>query len=742
MVLLAVSIQAAAAAQAPTGADRPAATNGHAPRRSPDGRLVITATETPGAIVIDGVLDEPAWGAAVPVSGFVQAEPHEGAPASDDTDVRVLVDRKNLYIGALCRDRSDGMGVISRIREDFDDSDQDAFEVVIDTFADRQNGFIFMTNRAGARSDRQMTNEGRETNASWDAVWYVRTRQTAEGWVVEMAIPFHSLRFEPGQAPYWGINFSRRIRRANEVDFWSPVPRAYNLTRVSLAGNLDGLPSVSAGRNLQVKPYVLAKTVRPTGRATTFDPSANAGVDVKYGVTPSLTLDLTGRPDFAQVEADELSVNLTQFSTFYPEKREFFIENSGIFYVGDAARSNSVSVTPTPDEDLLLFHSRRIGLSADGTPLDVYGGARLTGHSGSYELGVLTMQVAGSDHTPNTNYTVLRARRSLRPGSNIGAIFLTRQSTDDSGDYNRVYGVDANLRFGRTDWNSYLVKTATPGRTDGQYAVRTSLNRESNFVHVKAGYMALGEGFQDDLGYYRRTGAQKWLTDVGIRPRPQVLQRHGIRELHPHAVWNYYTDMSGRMLGKKLHTGFTFFFNDGGYVELSTAPSSDVLTQPLKPSPKAGWVPAGSYSWTEYQVRYNTDPSQMVSLASTVLVGGLWSGSQRTVSLSVVVRPSYRLSLTVGGTRTAADLGLPNSDFVSAIWTTRVNYSFTTNMFLDSLIQYDQDRGRLNANVRFNFIHHPLSDLFVVYNDQQILNSPDVRPGRSIIVKVTRMVAF
>ena len=742
-VVFFLSLASVAPAQTPSGSGAPAvATPRAAAPRSSDGRLLVTASQARGPVTIDGQLTEDVWKTAVPVSGFVQSEPREGQPATGDTEVRVAVDGTMLYIAAICRDGGSGPGVVSQIREDFGNTDQDTFEVILDTFADRQNGFVFMTNRAGARSDQQMANEGRETNASWDAVWFVRTSAAPDGWIVEMAIPFKSLRFEPGRSPYWGINFSRRIRRLNEVDYWAPVPRAYNLSRVSLAGNLDGLPSASPGRNLQVKPYALAETVRPTGRATTFAPSADAGVDVKYGVTPALTLDLTGRPDFAQVEADQLSVNLTQFSTFYPEKRDFFIESSGIFYVGDAARSNRVTTTPTLDEDLLLFHSRRIGLRADGTPLDVYGGARLTGHVGRYEVGLLTMQVAGSESSPGTNYTVARVRRNLKPGSDVGGIFLMRQSVDRAGDFNRVYGFDSNLRFGRTDWNSYVIRTDTPGKTRNQYAVRTSLNREGNFFHGKIGYMALGEGFQDDLGYYRRTGAQKWLTDVGIRPRPAALQRRGIRELHPHAVWNYYTDMSGRMVGKKLHTGFTFFLNDGGFIEPSISPTSDVLTQPFRVSPKAPLLPAGSYTWTEYQIRYTTDPSRALSLESTLTTGRLWNGTQRTVILGIAIRPSYRLRLSLAASRTSAALGRDETRFVSAVWTMRVNYSFTTNMFLDSLVQYDQDRDRFNANVRFNLIHHPLSDFFIVYNEQQIRHRPDVTPGRSLIVKVTRMMSF
>jgi len=258
-----------------------------------------------------------------------------------------------------------------------------------------------------------------------------------------------------------------------------------------------------------------------------------------------------------------------------------------------------VNPTPTPDEDLLLFHSRRIGLREDGTPIPIYGGARLTGRAGGVDLGLLSMQVQDTPQSPNNNYTVLRARKNVRRGSDVGAIFMTRQSTDDSRDYNRVYGVDANIRFfGTTDWNSYFIKTATPGYTDGQYAWRTTVNREGNFLHVKGGVMSLGDHFNDEIGYYRRIDARKWLLDTGIRPRPLSWQRHGVREIHPHVTWSYYTDHSGQLIGKNLHSGVTLFFNNGGYTELSVNPRFEALTQPLRIASGVPPIPPGDYGWT------------------------------------------------------------------------------------------------------------------------------------------------
>ncbi|HUX34592.1 MAG TPA: DUF5916 domain-containing protein, partial [Gemmatimonadaceae bacterium] len=551
---------------------------------------------------------------------------------------------------------------------------------------------------------------------------------------------------------------SRRIRRKNEIDFWAPVPRSYELTRVSLAGQLTGLSTARATRDLRVKPYVAARTVRNTGGAS-FASSGAAGVDLKYGVTSQLTLDATVNPDFAQAEADEQQVNLTQFSQFFPEKREFFLENSGIFYVGDAARNNRVSTAPTPDEDLLLFFSRRIGLTPDGQTISVPGGLRLTGSAGGMSVGALAMTTSATATTPATSYGVLRLRRNLFEGSDVGLLLMNRQSSDSMHSWNRVYGGDANIRFfGALDWSSYVIGTATPQGAGGQYAWRSSVNYDGDFKHFKAGVLQLGDGFQDDLGYYRRTGDRKYILETGLRPRTAWLSHHGVREMHPHVTWDYYQDLHGQILAKNLHTGYTFFLNDGGYVELSVNPRFERLTSAFVINPSVGAIPVGGYAWTEWQLKGQTDPSRELSLTFSGISGGLWSGSQRTVSGTVTYRPSYQLKLAVGGQRTDARLNHPaGAHFVADLLTFRGNYSFTTKMFLDALSQFDPASHMLNANVRFNVIHHPLSDVFVVFNEQRFL-TPDGRapgayatidpalssglPGRSLVVKVTQMVSF
>ncbi|MGE0440677.1 MAG: DUF5916 domain-containing protein [Gemmatimonadales bacterium] len=731
MIIAALAALAAAASPGDTG--RPAAE-----------RPTITAVAAAEPVRLDGVLDDAVWRGAQPVSGFVQSEPSEGRPSSEKTEVWVAFDRRNLYIAAYLHDGDPAALITNDIKKDFKEEDQDDFEVLLDTFGDRQNGYVFITNVAGAKSDKQVANEGREVNASWDAVWSVETRRVEDGWTLEMAIPFRSLRFDPASGRPWGVNFSRRIRRRNEVTFWAPVPRSFNLTRVSLAGDLTGLDLGRSGRNLRIKPYVAGRTVRETGLPG-FDQAGDAGLDVKAGIGSGLTLDATFNPDFAQVEADEQQVNLTQFSQFFPEKREFFLENSGIFYVGDAARNNRVTTAPTPDEDLLLFFSRRIGLDPSGRTIAIPAGVRLTGKAGGFTVGALSMQTKGSTANRPTNYGVFRLRRSFRSGSDFGVTLLNRQATDVGDDFNRVVSADANIRFfGRLDWNSYLVGTDAPGTARGQYAWRTSLNYESNFFHGKAGVLQIGEGFRDDLGYYRRTAARKYLFDIGIRPRPEWLKQRGVREDHPHIVWDFYEDLAGRSIAYKMHTGNTFFMSNGAFWELSVNPARQVITAPFQISPDVDPIPAGRYDWTEYMLYGSSDPSRVVSLSLRAILGGLWSGTQKTVSSTLTLRPNYRFRMTAGLTRTSADLDRPADHFTATLLTARANYSFSTGMFLDALTQYDPERHLFNANVRFNLIHHPLSDLFIVFNEQRLTppDQPDLVPGRSVIVKFTQMLAF
>jgi hypothetical protein len=712
--------------------------------QSPDGHRVVGAVEARAPITIDGALDEQAWRDAQPAGDFIQAEPHEGEAASEPTDVRIVYDHDALYIGVVCHDAMPSALVVNDIRKDFTAGEQDSFEVILDTFADRRNGFVFVVNPAGAKSDTQIANEGRDVNTSWDAVWTVATTRGESGWTAEIRIPFKTLRFERGADRIWGVNFSRRIRRKNEVDYWSPVPRVYNLYRAGMAGTLSGLPDASQGRNLRLKPWIGADLTRGVG-GERFDRDGEAGLDVKYGVTPSLTLDVTVKPDFAQAEADEQQVNLTQFSLFFPEKREFFLENSGMFYFGDIPRESRLGNArfSPPEEEMLLFFSRRIGLTDRGEEIPIIAGGRLTGRVGRTGVGAMTIQTLDVDGRAGDNYTVLRGRRDILRNSDVGAIFLSRQSSDASSDRNQVAGVDANFRFRRAlSLNGFLAKSATPDVAGGEMAGKGSVVWNDNFLHTQYSLLSVGDNFRDDIGFIKRRGVRKHFADFGIRFRPEWWRKLGIRELHPHTRYNIYTDQSNRKVTHTNHVAMAWFFERGGYLELQWNPRFERITVPFAIRPDQSFAP-GSYGWNEYVLELETDHSRKVSGSALITSGGFWTGTQVSTKVGVLVRPSYHLTFDTALQRNDIHLPPPMRDFVTNLVTSRIGYAFNTRTFLDTLVQYNTDLKQLSANVRFDLIHRPLSDLFIVYNEQRLTETPTpINTGRGLIVKYTHMLAF
>ena len=712
--------------------------------QSPDGRRSVGAVEAQAPITLDGALDEEVWRVAQPAADFVQAEPHEGQAATEQTEVRLAYDRDALYIGVVCHDATPAGVIVNDIRKDFAAGEQDSFEVILDTFADRRNGFVFVVNAAGAKSDTQIANEGRDVNTSWDGVWTVATRRDAGGWSAELRIPFKTLRFERGSERVWGVNFSRRIRRKNEIDFWSPVPRVYNLYRAGLAGTLSGLPDAGQGRNLRLKPWIGANATRAAGAAA-FDNGQHAGLDAKYGVTPSLTLDVTVKPDFAQAEVDEQQVNLTQFSLYFPEKREFFLENSGMFYFGDIPRESRVGGTrfSAPEEDILLFFSRRIGLTGTGQEIPIAAGGRLTGRVGRTGVGAMTIQTQSTDGREGDNYTVLRARRDILRNSDVGAIVLARQSTGRSTDRNTVAGVDANFRFRRAlSFNGFLTKSATPGVASGEWAGKGSASWNNNRLHAQYSLLSVGDHFRDDIGFIKRTGMRKNFADFGVRSRPDALRKIGIRELHPHTRTNIYTDQSNVKMTQTNHFGYGVLLENGGYVEAAWNGRSERIVAPFPIRPDQRFAP-GSYGWNEYYLELETNHSRKVSGSALITAGGFWNGTQKTSKAGLIIRPSYHLTFDLAVQRNDISLPLPMRDFVTNLVTSRIGYAFNTRTFLDTLIQYNTDLKQLSANVRFDLIHRPLSDLFIVYNEQRSTEQQTpVNTGRGLIVKYTHMLAF
>src|SRR5438552_10821660 len=412
---------------APAGAAR-AQTHQHAAAENHRERYVIPAVRIDQAPRLDGVLDDQVWQKAAVIQEFTQQEPREGAPASERTEVRVLYDGRSLLIGVHAFDANPQGIVATEMRRDSDRLlDEDNFELIVDTFDDSRNGYMFVTTPLGAKLEQQISEEGEgnlrgtnsNVNRNWDGVWDAAARKTADGWTAEISIPTATLRFKDGEDQTWGVNFMRNIRRKNEQVFGAPIPKAYGLTRVSLAGTLTGLRSLSQGLDLKFKPF-LVTGVRHQQPATLSSRTSflrDYGFDGRYGLTSGLNLDVTYNTDFAQVEVDQQQVNLTRFDLFFPEKRDFFLENAGMFTFGPAFNSN-----------LVPFFSRRIGLSAAGTPIPIVGGARVSGQLKRYDIGFLSMKTERLDATPSNNFVVGRLKRNLFRNSWVGTLVTNRDS--------------------------------------------------------------------------------------------------------------------------------------------------------------------------------------------------------------------------------------------------------------------------------------------------------------------------
>ena len=715
-------------------------------------------------ITLDARMDEPAWSQAPVATDFIQNDPRTDNPASEKTEVRVLYDNDNPYFGVYAYDSQTGRIIISDLRKDFNRGNGDAFEVVLDTFGDRRNGYQFATNAAGAKWDAQMVNEGRETNANWDGIWNVRARVVEDGWVAEIAIPFRTLKFRSEDVQTWGINFQRKIRHRNEDSYWSPLPRIYDLNRVSLAGTLSGMEGVRPGANFRIKPYVVTGFSQPHGEMDLLPGekdeipfcrwasgghcfNTDFGVDVKYSLTPGLTWDFTYNTDFAQVEADEQQINLTQFRLFFPEKREFFLENSGIFQFGAGwDRNAGGGRASTLNNDLLLFHSRTIGIArnpetGDTVAIPILGGTRLTGRIGSsWEVGFLNIQQKEfGDAIEATNFTVARLKRNILANSDIGVMFVNKEEMN-SPHFNRVLGFDANFRFGQSmSVNGFLAKSFTEGGGDDNVAGRFRARYTDTKWDATVSYTSIQEDFVDEMGFVPRTGVHKLYGQFGRTFRPERFRRW-LRQVGYHNHFDYLMNRDGDLtIRHGLDHHIPIQFQDGSRIELGMNPTMETFDEPFTLNRNRGIViPAGTYSFNEYFVTYTSDESRAISGEVDYFNGHFYTGYKHSYTLSGTFRLGYRFATTIGLTH--HNINLPQGHYKTNLITARVNYSFSTNMFLNALIQYNNDTNQVSSNIRFNLIHRPLSDLFVVYNERRTSISNDL-VDRALILKFTYMVA-
>jgi hypothetical protein len=730
-LLGALTLPASAVAQAGMPASQPVASL----RANAIPRLPARAT-------IDGRLDDPVWRDAALFTGFTQREPNNGATASERTEVRVFADAEALYVGAWMFDAHAAEIVPGEKVRDGQLTNSDYFSFILDTYHDRQNGFVFGTTPAGIEYDGQVTREGEgggvfqqgqtraQTgaiggfNLNWDGSWTVATSQDSAGWYAEFRIPFTTLRYGAGATQSWGVNFARLVRRTNEETFWAPIPRQFSLYRLSLAGTMTGVQA-PAIRVATVTPYVIASTQRSGSPATTTT-DRDFGVDAKYGVTPSLTLDLTYNTDFAQVEVDDQRVNLTRFPLFFPEKRPFFLENAGVFSAG----------TPQAVD---LFFSRRIGIDSIGTPLPLLGGGRLTGRVGGTTIGALQMFTNDFATLPGQSYSVARVSRELGRRSRIGLIGVQRMNRDDTGDYGRTYGLDGRIGIGNdwsTDWWAAATDNAATG-TDEAASARVAYQTDKWNNNIR--YLVVGQDFVPELGFMNRTPGYQNL-EVGVMRYVRDASKPWLRVWNPHVTVRDFYGTDGYFQTGWIHLDLTEIeLNSGTRIGPEWNIYHEGLRAPFTIAPGVV-LPPGSYDYGELGFDWTSNPSRAISWVLRSDIGPFYNGNRVSNTLTLTARHGATISSSL--LVDYSDVHLEQGDFTRSLIGLRFAYFFTPRVSVQTLTQFNDQARVWTANARFSWLNTAGTGLFVVFNDVEEANGffDWTRPQAHIFtVKFTRL---
>ena len=686
---------------------------------SESARPSTTATQLSRAPSIDGdVLGDDAWSNINPTSGFTQTRPNEGAPATQRTEVFVGFTEDTLYIGVMAYDDNPGAILVTDSRRDSALDDTDSFQVIIDGLLDRQNGYVFGTNPAGIEYDAQVINEGGQGgfggrgggaggfNLNWDTTWEVEAQINEQGWSAEMAIPFTALRYGSDDAQTWGINFQRNIRRNNEESYWAPLDRNFNLNRVSEAGTMEGI-EVPNQRNLQITPYALAVQDRG-GNLLSSQNNQEYGLDLKWGITSSLTLDATVNTDFAQVEVDDIQVNLDRFSLFFPEKRPFFLENAGQFAIGNP-------------REVELFFSRRIGISG-GAQIPIEGGGRLTGKIGNNtNIGLLRMRTEGAEgFSPQNDFSVVRVNQELGNRSAIGMMYVERDGDgsiigSSSDDYNRTYAVDG--RWGIGDYTvirGWMSQTDSPGINSDDTAGGVALNYNDEDWSLNAGYSEVGENFNPEVGFLSRRGFRK--IDAGWRYRYRPENWGNLQELRPHMNFRGYWDFDGNQQTGYLHVDNHWEFNSGMEIHSGMNFTQEGVFEPFE-IVDGVTVPVGDYEHEEVQLVYWSNQSAPFSVNFQTRIGGFFGGDRENLDSTIRYRVGEKFSSELTWSHSKIDLPVPGGDFEVDLARLRMTYSFTPSMSIQTLVQYNKRDDVVSTNLRFAWLQSANSGLYIVYNE-------------------------
>jgi hypothetical protein len=706
--------------------------------RDEQGRVTVRATRIEQPIAVDGRLDDAPYQTVQAISGFLQQEPLENQPSSERTEAWIFFDAATLYVTVRAWDSQPERMVMNELRKDSSNLIQNEHvAVILDTYGDKRNGFLFIVNALGGMLEESFFDE-RNPSRDWNTVWNAGTTRFGQGWILEIAIPFKSLRYRPGTGFPWGIQINRVIRHKNERTWLTPMPRSFGnaVFRVSAAATLVGLETPPLARNLEIKPYAIAglTTDRTVTPRLNNDGNGDVGVDVKYGLTRSLTADFTVNTDFAQVEEDEQQVNLTRFNLLFPEKREFFLEGQGIF---NFAGRSATGASDTP----ILFFSRQIGI-AQGRPVPIIAGGRTTGRVGNFNVGVVNIQTddseSGTARTESTNFSVVRVRRDILRRSTVGALFTNRSESIVAGGSNQTYGVDGvfsilqNVRV-----NTYLAKTTTPGRSGDDLSYRGEYDYNADRYGLNLEYLSVGRNFNPEVGFLRRLDFDKAAAVARFSPRPR--QARTIRKHYYEASYSYITTGTGRLESRAAGLAYRTEFQNSDRFNLEYGRAYELLEAPFRIAPGV-IIPVGGYSWQTTSASYQLGTQRRINGTISLSTGSFYTGDSRSASYRGRIAVATHLSLEPQISFNWVDL--PEGTFTTKLVSTRVTAPLTPRMYASALVQYNSTNSSFSNNVRFRWEYQPGSELFVVYSEGRntSLNGFPTLDTRGLVVKINRLL--
>lgn len=672
----------------------------------PSSQELLSATFIQSPIKLDGRLSEPGWQQAAKISGFRQREPEIGEKATETTKVAVLYTATNLYIGAWCYDSNAANIRARELRRDFDNSGDDDFQVILDTYNDDRNGFRFITNPNAARSDAQVFNNGESVNKNWDGVWDVASTQTSEGWFVEIRIPFSTLKFRTNiDKQIWGVNFERNIRRKREKVLWQGWSRDASLEQMSRSGHLTGLDRATARNFVEIKPYAISGGQFETGDD---DVIRNAGGDINYLITPTLSAKLTLNTDFAQVEADRQQINLTRFPLFFPEKREFFLEGQNFFDMGFGGNR------------VIPFHSRRIGLDENNEKVSIIAGTRLLGKVNNATLGAMSIQTAQEDTLPSTHYSVASWRQDLLKQSSVGLMSVNKIR---NGRWHTTTGMNFRYSTSELFGNKFLNMGGALIQTYNSdeklrsqaNAFRVFLNYPNDFLNVFTSAQRSPAEFEPEVALMRRRNFQELFGLVQLQPRPKNFLTW-IRQftfMPGMVTYTFFDDTKELQTFNYQITPLSFNTQAGESFSFSIERSAEGVKQDFTLAEDV-IVQPGEYWMTRFIGDFSTFGSRIISGSLHVEGGDFFNGEDLSGSINMQWRTSKFLNINLDYERNWVDL--PQGDFQTDLVSTRFEYAVTPDLFGSIFAQWNNQRQRFNLNYRLEWIPKPGANVFLIFN--------------------------